>query len=84
MEPPEESERFEKCHSARIWFTSSDDLPEGEIVVPVLTKHGVALVVRPGEQMPRLLQALNETMRLLIDTGLWQPGDDGDETPQEE
>lgn len=64
---------------ARAWYIFSDDLPDGEVLVPILTKYGTCMAVRPGEMTPQLLQALNESLNHLIDTGLWQPGDDGTE-----
>jgi hypothetical protein len=76
MEPPK--------RPARAWFVFSDDLPEREIIVPILTKHGTAMAVRPGEMTPQLLKALNQSVKHLIDTGLWQPGDDGPQEPREE
>ncbi|NUS74958.1 MAG: hypothetical protein HOV70_02000 [Streptomyces sp.] len=82
MESPEQPES-DAQRPARAWFFFSDDLPEGELVVPILTKHGTAMGVPPGEMTPRLLQALNQTVKQLIDTGLWQPGDD-DEKPEGE
>lgn len=66
--------------TARAWYIESDDLPDGELVVPIVLKNGgTVLAVRPGEMTPRLMAALNEALSHLIDTGLWQPGDDGRE-----
>ncbi|MEU5442736.1 hypothetical protein [Streptomyces griseofuscus] len=47
--------------------------------MPVLTKRGTVIAVRPGEMTPQLLQGLNEVAKILIGLGMWQPGDDGAE-----
>ncbi|WP_328544614.1 hypothetical protein [Streptomyces europaeiscabiei] len=69
---------------ARAWYFFSEDIPDDELVVPILTKNGTAMAVRPGEMTPRLLKALNESVAHLINVGLWQPGDDGPEPPRKE
>lgn len=64
--------------AARAWYIFSDDIPDSEVVVPIVTSSGnTVLAVRPGEMTPRLMEALNDALRLLIDTGRWRPGDDG-------
>lgn len=83
MESPEQPVPSGKPGAARVWFTFSKDLPDGEVVVPILTKRGTVVAVRPGEASPRFLQGLNETAKMLIDTGVWQPGDDGTDTAGE-
>ncbi|MFJ1653660.1 hypothetical protein ACIOC2_20180 [Streptomyces sp. NPDC088337] len=69
---------------AKAWFVFSDDLPDGETVIPIQTPYGTALAVRPTEMTPQLLQDLNKVAKFLIDTGLWQPGDEGPGKPEEE
>lgn len=85
MESPQPSEPGDEAprhRPARAWWVFSDDLPEGEILMPILTPHGTAMAVRRGEMTKELLDELNAVLRHLIGTGLWQPG--GEEKPPEQ
>lgn len=63
--------------AARFSYVFCEDIPDGEVVVPIVSKAGTVLAVRPGAMTEECLAALNEAARLLIDTGRWQPGEDG-------
>lgn len=71
-------------HAARAWYVFSDALPDGEILMPIMTPHGTAMAVRPGHMSEELLAELNASLRHLIGTGLWQPGEEGGQPPREE
>ncbi|GAA5032993.1 hypothetical protein GCM10023335_76000 [Streptomyces siamensis] len=70
--------------TARAWYVFSDALPDGEILMPILTEHGTALAVRPGEMTEALMTELNAVLRHLIGVGLWQPGQEGAPPEREE
>jgi hypothetical protein len=69
---------------ARAWYVFSDALPDGEILMPIMTPHGTAVAVRRGQMTDELMAELNASARHLIDIGLWQPGEEGEEPPREE
>lgn len=73
--PDEQPER--PARPARAWYVFSDDLPDGEVLLPILTPHGTAMAVRRGHMTEELMAELNASLRHLIGTGLWQPGDEG-------
>lgn len=84
MESPDSSEPVEgtpRHRPARAWWVFSDDLPDGEILMPILTPYGTAMAVRRGHMTPELLDELNRTLKHLVGTGLWQPG--GEDKPPE-
>lgn len=68
----------------RVWFVLSDEIPDDELVVPIVTEHGTAMAVRPGDMTSRLVTALNQSVAHLLSVGLWPPGDDGPEPPRKE
>ncbi|KFG07529.1 hypothetical protein IQ61_18900 [Streptomyces scabiei] len=68
----------------KVWFVLSDQIPDDELVVPIVTEHGTAMVVRPGEITPQFVKALNRSVDHLISVGLWPPSDDGTEPPRKE
>lgn len=68
----------------KLWFLTSDQIPDGELVVPVETQYGTALAMRPKEVTPELIRALNESVAHLVSIGLLQVGDDGFEPPRKE
>lgn len=79
--PPESAEPDEenppRHRPARAWYVFSDDLPDGEVLMPILTPHGTAMAVRRGHMTQELMDELNASLRHLIGTGLWQPGEEG-------
>lgn len=68
----------------KVWFVLSDQIPDDELVVPIVTEHGTAMAVRPGEITPQFVKALNRSVDHLISVGLWPPSDDGPEPPRKE
>lgn len=52
--------------------------------MPIMTPHGTAMAVRPGHMTDELMTELNASLRHLVDTGLWQPGEEGGQPPREE
>lgn len=66
---------------ARAWWEFRDDLPDGEVLMPVLTPRGTMIAVRPGEMTDELLEAVNAMLAHVVGTGIWQPGDDDPEGP---
>ncbi|MER7967971.1 hypothetical protein ABTX35_02970 [Streptomyces sp. NPDC096080] len=82
--PPEGALDDPKQEGPRAWYVFSDDLPDDEVLVPIVLPDGrTVMAVRPGEMTDRLLGALNHALNHLIGTGLWQPGDDGPEGPED-
>lgn len=81
---PDEEENPPRHRPARAWYLFSDDLPPGEILMPVLTPHGTAMAVKRGHMTQALMDELNASLRHLIGTGLWQPGDEGTPPEREE
>lgn len=58
-----------KAPQARYVFT--DDLPDGEVIVPIQTKSGdLIFPIRRGEMTERMLAGLNETARHVLGVGL--------------
>jgi hypothetical protein len=74
---PDDGENPPRHRPARAWYVFSDDLPDGEILMPILTPYGTAMAVRRGHMTEELMTELNASLRHLIGTGLWQPGDEG-------
>lgn len=56
--------------SPAVWYFFSDDLPDGEVIVPFRTKRGLAFGIRPGEMSKEMLKALNATARFILGVGL--------------
>ncbi|MEW2161409.1 hypothetical protein AB0912_00130 [Streptomyces sp. NPDC007084] len=79
---PQDDER--PARPARAWYVFSDDLPDGEILMPIFTQHGTFMAVRRGHMTQELMDELNASLRHLIGTGLWQPGDEGKPPEREE
>lgn len=79
-----ESASNKKPRKPTVWFVLSDEIPDDELVVPIVTEHGTAMAVRPGEMTPQLVKALNQSVAHLLSVGLWPPGDDGSEPPRKE
>jgi hypothetical protein len=55
----------------RVWYFFSDDLPDGEILVPIKCQHGLAFAVRPNSGMDQvMLDRLNENTEFVLGVGL--------------
>jgi hypothetical protein len=68
-----------------VWFQYSEDLPDNENLLPVLTEHGLAVVARPDAGLePQMLDRLNEVMRHAIGVGLIRLGDTEAKLPERE
>ena len=61
---------------AKAWYEVRDDLPDGEVLMTVVTTRGTMIAVRRGHMTDELLQAANEMLDHLVGLGLWQPGSD--------
>ncbi|MGA5668980.1 hypothetical protein ACPCTG_26295 [Streptomyces pseudogriseolus] len=68
--------------SQRCWLVWSEDLPDGEVVVPVKTKDGLAIACRPGEMTKQMFDDLNAAARHLIGVGIVSINDNGGEPPE--
>lgn len=70
----------------RVWYFFSEDLPDGEILMPIKCKHGLAFAVRPDSGMEEnMLDQLNETAEFVLGVGLAHlDGEDEDEPPERE
>lgn len=64
---------------AQAWYEFRDDLPDGEVMMTVLTTRGTMIAVRPGHMTDELLQSLNDMLAHVVGTGLWHPGVDDDD-----
>lgn len=56
------------------WYFFSDDLPDGEVIVPIKTPRGLAFGVRTGAMPQATLDALNQTAEFVLGIGLAQLG----------
>lgn len=55
----------------RVWYFFSDDLPDGEILVPITSEHGLCFAVRPEAGMDQnMLDRLNENVDHLMSVGI--------------
>ncbi|GAB2732516.1 hypothetical protein [Streptomyces bullii] len=54
----------------RVWYFFSDDVPEGQVILPIKCEHGLAFAIRPGEMTPAMLEGLNQTAKFVLDIGL--------------
>ncbi|MEV8031420.1 hypothetical protein [Streptomyces sp. NPDC086182] len=52
--------------------------------MPIVTPHGTAIAVRSGHMTAELMAELNKSAQHLISVGLWQPGEESGQPPQEE
>lgn len=66
---------------ARAWYETRDDLPDGEVLMPVLTPQGTMIAVRRGHMSDEAVTAANQMLDHLIGLGLWQPGDEEPDKP---
>jgi len=61
---------MESPRGPRVWYFFSDDLPDGEILVPIKSEHGLAFAVRPGKMPQEMLDRLNEAADHVLGVGL--------------
>jgi hypothetical protein len=54
----------------RAWYFFSEDLPDGEVIVPIRNRHGLAFAVRKDAEPQEIIDSLNETARFVLDLGL--------------
>lgn len=69
--------------SQRCWLVWSDDLPDGEEMVPIKTKDGLALACRPGGMTKPMFDAFNAAARHLIGVGIVTINDNGGKPPEQ-
>lgn len=55
--------------SPTAWYFFSDDLPDGEVILPIKNQHGLAFAVRRGAMEQSTLDDLNRTMRFVLSVG---------------
>lgn len=77
---------MESPRRPRAWYFFSEDLPDGEILVPIRCEHGLAFAVRPNSGMnQQMLDQLNETADFVLGVGLAQLNvGDEDKPPERE
>ncbi|MFJ7238256.1 hypothetical protein ACIQWB_14135 [Streptomyces olivaceus] len=68
--------------SQKCWLVWSDDLPDGDVVVPVKTKDGLAIACRPGAMTQQTFDDLNAAARHLIGVGIVSITDNGGKPPE--
>ncbi len=56
------------------WYFFTDALPDGEVITPFRTPHGLAFGVREGISPEEMLDALNETAEFVLGVGLARIG----------
>lgn len=62
---------MESPRGPRVWYFFSDDVPEGELIVPIKSDHGLAFAVRPNSGMNQaMLDRLNEAADHVLGVGL--------------
>lgn len=61
---------MESPRGPRVWYFFSDDLPDGEILVPITSEHGMCFAVRPGTMSREMLDRLNEAAAHVLGVGL--------------
>jgi hypothetical protein len=78
MESPKPPLEPDNRPNPRIWCVLTDALPDGELVMPIVTQDGIALAIRDGQKMgEELVREMNLVLRHLVDTGLCRPGSRG-------
>lgn len=61
---------MESQTTPQAWYFFTDDLPDGEVITPFRTRHGLAFGVRTGAMPDETLDALNQTARFVLGVGL--------------
>ncbi|MFF8910206.1 hypothetical protein [Streptomyces olivaceoviridis] len=68
-----------------VWFQYSEDLPDDEILLTIMTERGLAVVARPDAGLePQMLDRLNAAMRHAIGVGLIRLSDAEAKLPERE
>lgn len=68
----------------RVWYVFSDDLPDGELIVPIKSAYGLAFAVRRNAGMSQeMLDQLNETADFVLGVGLAHLDGAGEDKPPE-
>jgi hypothetical protein len=66
----------------RVWYFFSDDVPDGELIVPIKNEHGLAFAVRPDAGMKQeMLDELNRVADYVLGVGLAHLGAGREERP---
>ncbi|GAA2351617.1 hypothetical protein [Streptomyces carpaticus] len=55
-------------------YVLTDQLPEGELVLPVDSEQGTVMLVREGHMSPELVEVVNRHLASMTRTGLWKRG----------
>ncbi|WP_020141171.1 hypothetical protein [Streptomyces sp. 351MFTsu5.1] len=61
---------MESPQSPTAWYFFSDDLPDGEVIVPIKTPYGLAFAIRRGAMTQEMLDGLNQTAEFVLGVGL--------------
>jgi hypothetical protein len=69
--------RNDQTASAR--YVLTDDLPNGEILVPIDSPEGTVMAVRTGYMHPDLVAAVNRSLEQMTRCGLWTHSHDAGE-----
>lgn len=67
-EAEDSSNVTEQAH--RCWYFFDERVPESELMVPIVNRHGLAFAVRPGACPPEFLARLNEAAVHVLGVGL--------------
>ncbi|CAM5718630.1 hypothetical protein SALBM135S_02769 [Streptomyces alboniger] len=71
--------------TAPVRYVFTDDLPDGEVIVPIRTKSGnLIFPVRRGEMTERMLAGLNQTAQHVLGIGLAQISENQKPPPERE
>lgn len=55
----------------RVWYFFSDDVPDRELMVPIVNEYGLAIAVRPNAGMDqKMLDALNGVADHVLGVGI--------------
>jgi hypothetical protein len=67
---PTGEETAAAAKAPRAWYFFTDDIPDGELLVPIVGDHGIAFAVRTKAIPQEALDALNQAADLLLGLGL--------------
>lgn len=68
----------------RVWYFFSDELPDGELIMPVKNRYGLAFAVRRGRMEQEMLDQLNATADFVLGVGLAHLDGHEDKPPERE
>jgi hypothetical protein len=55
----------------RVWYFFSEDVPDGELMIPIVSDHGLAIAVKPNSGMDqKMLDELNRVADHVLGVGL--------------